>query len=106
MAIILILIAFPAEWFRKLFKRVKLSNFGDSLKFMIPSFIRKIISGWSNYSGRVISHKIDENKMGNRETKSIAFTTFKSTIVKEQRVYGSWCINLINSFLDPSLKQI
>ncbi len=55
------------------------------------------MSGWSNYSCKVKSQKIDENKMGNRESKSVCFTIFKSTIVKEQRVYGSWCINLINS---------
>jgi len=95
-ALILILIAFPAEWFRKLFKRVKLSNFGNTLKLLVPSHCRKTMSGWSNYSCKVTSQKIDENKMGNRESKSVCFVIFKSTIVKEQRVDGSWCINLIN----------
>ena len=37
---------------------------------MIPNYIRKIISGWTNYSCMVTSHKIDENKMGHRGSKS------------------------------------
>jgi hypothetical protein len=52
---------------------------------MIPSYIRKAISGWSNYPCKVISHKIDENKMEYRGSKSV----FNNT-VKEQRVDGSW----------------
>ena len=91
-ALILMLIAFPAEWFRKLFKRVKLSNFGKALKLLIPSHYRKIVSGWSNYSCKVKSQKMIEREMGNRETKSVGFMVFKSITVKEQRVYGSWYI--------------
>jgi hypothetical protein len=56
---------------------------------MVPSYSRKPISGWSNYSCTVISPKIDEKKMGNRGSKS----DFLMKFVKEQRVDGSWCIN-------------
>lgn len=42
-----------------------------------------------NYSCKVISQKISEKKMGNRGSKSVVC---KNAIVKEQRVYGSWCI--------------
>ena len=54
---------------------------------MIPSSSRKAICGWSNHSGMVISHKISENEMGYRGSKSDLI--IKS--VKEQRVDGSWC---------------
>jgi hypothetical protein len=64
---------------------VKLSNSGDTLKLMIPSYIRKIISGWSNYPCTVTSHKMNENKMGYRGSKSAKLA------VKEQRVDDSWC---------------
>lgn len=52
---------------------------------MLPSYSRKAISGWTNHSGTVIRHKIDEKKMGNRGSKSVLKFT-----VKEQRVDGSW----------------
>lgn len=68
----------------KVLKWVKLSNSGNLLKLMIPSYIRKIISGWSNYSCMVTSHKISEKLMDNRGSKS------NIKIVKEQRVDGSW----------------
>ena len=67
---------------------LKLSNSGDTLKLMIPSYSRKIISGQSNYLGKVTSHKMRENKMGYRGSKSDLYN--KS--VKEQRVDGSWSI--------------
>nr|YP_010835439.1 hypothetical protein QLP32_mgp06 [Perenniporia fraxinea]WFS78672.1 hypothetical protein [Perenniporia fraxinea] len=51
---------------------------------MVPNYIRKIISGWSNYSCMVISHKMNENEMGYRGSKSA------HKAVKEQRVDGSW----------------
>jgi LAGLIDADG endonuclease len=56
---------------------------------LIPNYNWKIISGWSNYSCKVISHKISEKKMGYRGSKSKLYANF----VKEQRVDGSWCIN-------------
>ena len=52
---------------------------------MLPSYSRKAISGWTNHSGTVIRHKIDEKKMGNRGSKSVLKNT-----VKEQRVDGSY----------------
>lgn len=65
----------------------KLSNSGELLKLKVPSCSWKTVSGWSNYSGKVISLKICENKMDNRGSKSTMLT---STVVKEQRVDGSW----------------
>ncbi len=63
---------------------------------MIPSYSRKAVSGWTNYSGMVISHKINEKKMGNRGSKSDCTSLSNShkgnlKSVKEQRVDGSWC---------------
>jgi len=76
----------------------KLSNSGDSLKLMIPNYSWKAISGWSNYSGKVTSHKMSENEMGNRGSKSIK--GYKSLVVKEQRVDGSY----FGSILYPELR--
>jgi hypothetical protein len=65
---------------------------------MVPNYSWKIISGWINYSGMVISHKIRENGMEYRGSKSITGSIPTSlsepVIVKEQRVYGSWPGNL------------
>ena len=63
---------------------LKLSNSGDTLKLMIPSYLRKIISGQNNYLGMVTSHKMTETEMGYRGSKSA------NKAVKEQRVDGSW----------------
>jgi len=72
----------------------KLSNSGNTLKLMIPNYNRKYLSGQNNYLGKVTTHKISENKMGNRGSKSGIMP------VKEQRVDDSWFIktnlNLIN----------
>ena len=65
---------------------LKLSNSGDTLKLMVPSYIRKVISGQNNYLGTVTSHKMSENEMGYRGSKSA------NKAVKEQRVDGSYCI--------------
>ena len=54
---------------------------------MVPSCIRKTISGWSNYPGMVTSHEMNENEMGYRGSKS----DFVLESVKEQRVDGSYC---------------
>jgi hypothetical protein len=75
----------------------KLPNSGKSLKLMIPNHIWKNIGGWINYSDKVISHKMSENKMGNRGSKSVLFNT-----VKEQRVNGNWC-GINNSHLRCTL---
>jgi hypothetical protein len=64
---------------------VKLSNSGDTLKLMVPSYGRKAISGQNNHLGMVISHKMSESEMGYRGSKSVLV----SSTVKEQRVYGS-----------------
>ena len=56
---------------------------------MVPNCSWKTTSGWSNSSGRVINHKIRENEMDNRGSKS---TILNNIVVKEQRVYGSWSI--------------
>lgn len=60
---------------------------------MILNYIRKIISGWSNYSGKVTSQKIDENKMGYRGSKSGLIIK----PVKEQRVDGRRSMEICNS---------
>ena len=74
---------------------LKLSNSGDTLKLMVPSYSRKAISGWSNYPGMVISTKMNENEMGYRGSKSVLLTS----TVKEQRVDGSW-------FLAPKARSL
>lgn len=73
----------------------KLSNSGDLLKLKVPSYNWKVICGWNNYSGMVISLKMSESKMDNRGSKLIILN---SITVKEQRVDGSWSIKprLIN----------
>jgi len=54
---------------------------------MIPSYSWKTISGWINYSCKVTSHKMSENEMGYRGSKS---DLSRLISVKEQRVDGSW----------------
>ena len=67
---------------------LKLSNSGDTLKLLIPSYSRKAVSGWNNYPCMVISQKMSENEMGYRGSKSAL------AAVKEQRVDGSWLLTL------------
>jgi len=84
---------------RKVRNWLKLSNSGDTLKLMIPSYSRKAISGWTNHSGKVTSHKMNENEIGYRGSKSEY--KFKNKpiqnknkySVKEQRADGSCFIN-------------
>lgn len=54
----------PARKFGKFLSWVKLPNSGDFLKLLIPSHIRKIMSGWTNHSGKVTSQKMSENENG------------------------------------------
>jgi len=68
---------------------LKLSNSGDTLKLLIPNYIRKIISGQNNYLGTVTSQKMNENLMGYRGSKSA------NNSVKEQRVDGSYLFKKI-----------
>ena len=70
----------------------KLSNSGDTLKLLIPSYIWKNISGQNNYLGTVTSQQISENEMGYRGSKSKIFKNY-NIFVKEQRVDGSYCNN-------------
>ena len=70
---------------------LKLSNSGDTLKLLIPNYIRKYISGQNNYLGMVISQEMSENEMGYRGSKSEYIIQVYS--VKEQRVDGSCFIN-------------
>ena len=65
---------------------LKLSNSGNALKLMVPNSSRKVMSGWSKFSGMVTSHKINESKMGYRGSKSL----LETSKVKEQRVDGSY----------------
>ena len=70
----------------------KLPNSGNPLELQVPSYTRKGISGWTNYSCTVTSLKASEKNVGNRGSKS---AICENIVVKEQRVYGSWCgINL------------
>jgi hypothetical protein len=73
---------------------LKLSNSGDSLKLMIPSYSRKAVSGQNNYLGMVTSYKMMETEMGYRGSKS-KFLLKNNDFVKEQRVDGSWSIKAI-----------
>jgi hypothetical protein len=73
----------------------KLSNSGDTLKTIVPNFIRKSLSGWINYPCMVISYSMSENEMGYRGSKSeIQYPQpiKKRISVKEQRVDGSWLL--------------
>lgn len=91
----------PKNWIGK--SRInwgKLSNSGDALKILVPSQIWKYLSGWSNYSGMVISQNIYESLIGNRGSKSVLN---KYSTVKEQRVDGS-CIRFINKKYNLMLK--
>jgi hypothetical protein len=78
----------------------KLSNSGELLKLKVPSPNRKIIGGWSNYSGKVTSHKISEKKMDNRGSK------LTKLVVKEQRIDGSWLTEQCSVYLRYILKGL
>jgi hypothetical protein len=83
----------PAKYFGKILMWVKLSNSGDTLKLLIPSLIRKAVSGWSKSPCKVISQKMSENEMGYRGSKSEFLHPLPIEIsVKEQRVDGSCSI--------------
>ena len=62
---------------------------------MVPSYSRKAISGQNNFLGKVTSHKMSENEMGYRGSKSL----LDISKVKEQRVDGSRLqVNKSNDF--------
>ena len=62
----------------------------ELLKFLVPSYIRKYISGLTNHWCKVISQKMIEREMENRGSKS------DNLSVKEQRVDGHRCVKLIH----------
>lgn len=51
----------------------KLSNSGNPLELQVPSYIRKNVSGWINYSCKVTSLKASEKNVGNRGSKSVIY---------------------------------
>jgi cytochrome c1 len=61
----------PARHFRKMSWWAKLSNSGNALKIIVPSYNRNIISGWTNHSGMVTNYNMNENEMGYRGSKSV-----------------------------------
>ena len=71
-----------AKWFWTSLKCQQLSNFGNTLKLMVPNYCLKVIRGWVNYSCKVTSQKMMETKIGNREFKSILLER-KCIIVKK-----------------------
>jgi len=68
----------------------KLPNSSDTLKLMIPNYHWKVISGWSNDSCMVITHKIKETKMGCHGSKSEF--VLQTETVKKQWVDSSYYI--------------
>jgi hypothetical protein len=78
------------EWADKCFGTalnwLKLPNSGNLLKILILNYNWKIISGWTNHSGIVISQNMIEREMDNRGSKSAILA------VKEQRIDGSWLL--------------
>ena len=81
----------PVKNYGKILYWEKLSNSGDTLKLLIPNYYWKIVSGWTNYSGKVTSHKMSENEMSYRGSKSEILHPQPIEIsVKEQRVDGSY----------------
>ena len=87
----------PAIWSGISYMWERLSNSGNLLELLIPNYIRKAISGWTNHSCKVTSQKTYENNVEYRGSKSDIFnlkTKFKIISVKEQRVDGSQFIHL------------
>ena len=80
-------------------KWVKLSNSGNTLKLLILSYTRKIISGWTKFPCMVITQKMIENEMGYRGSKSL----LDISKVKEQRVDGSYFGSVSNPRLRCTL---
>ena len=91
------------KWSGKSLMGIKLPNSGKTPEFQVPSYTRKGISGWTNYSCMVTSLKASKKNVGYRGSKSVIF---KNITVKEQRVDGSY-INLCirDSMLRCTLKR-
>ncbi len=92
----------PVKCFGETLIWVKLPNSGDILKTIVPNYLWKKISGWSNYSCKVTNYCMSENEMGYRGSKSkynfnnkpILWSYKNYSFVKEQRVDGSWFLNI------------
>ena len=65
---------------------VKLSNSGDTLELLVPSYIGKDICGPINHWCKVTSQEASEKNVGYRGSKSVILNNIA---VKEQRVDGS-----------------
>lgn len=63
----------PARWSGKSSMWERLPNSGDLLELLIPNYIRKAISGWTNHSCKVTSQKAYENNVEYRGSKSDFF---------------------------------
>lgn len=74
----------PLQW-------VLWPNSGDLLKLLVPNYSRKATSGSINHRCRVISQKMIEREMDYRGSKSAICNA-----VKEQRVDGQKCVNLMH----------
>lgn len=88
----------PGMWLGKsllLIWEITLPNYRELLKLLIPSISRKANCGWSNYSGKVTSQEICENKMDNRVSKPVVRLTLAT--VKEQRVDGNGLVGFSTS---------
>lgn len=79
------------KWSGKSLMGIKQPNSEKSLELQVPSYTRKGISGWTNYSCKVTSLKASEKNEGNRGSKSVICGLKFYIAVKEQRVNGSWC---------------
>lgn len=71
---------------------LRLSNSGDTLKFLMSGDDLKAVYGWINYSCMVITRKMIEREIGYHVSKSIG--GHNSLIVKEQQVDSDWCANI------------
>lgn len=90
----------PSNWFGKSICWAKLPNSENTLKIIVPNHNWKIMSGWTNPSGMVISFDMNENEMGYCGSKSNAIA-----LVKEQRVDGNYSfqVKLLRSTLMASV---
>lgn len=87
--------------FRKSFRcKGKIIKFREFLKIMVPSCNWKIKSGWTNSSCKVISPNMIKREIDNRGSKpAIPLMIKNGTVVKEQRVDGSYTNSVIKCIL-------
>ncbi len=70
-----------------------ITKFRGILKYLVPSYNWKVISGWTNYSFKVISQMMIEREIGNRGSKSVVICL--NYTVKEQRVNGNYADSVL-----------